>query len=262
MPTKLRGRCAGLLGAALLGLTLPVAAQEAEKPAEAPAAPKEASPSVVLPAGTHIPLVLQNSVNTKSAQVGDPLYFETVYPVTLNNRILVPVGSFVRGTLTQVKRPGRIKGRGELHVRFDELTLPNGYTVSLSASLAGAAGAENEEVDRKEGGVKGDTRKGEDVGTVATTTTVGAGIGGIAGGGKGTAIGAGAGAAAGLAAVLLTRGPELQLPRGSSVDIVLSRPLELDSTLTKFDWTGQSSSLPGPTPRPRDRRPVGSRIPF
>jgi len=29
-------------------------------------------------------------------------------------------------TVTQVKKPGRVKGRGELYVRFDTLTLPNG----------------------------------------------------------------------------------------------------------------------------------------
>lgn len=248
--------------AGLLLLALWLGAQEQEK--QEPQEPAEASAATVaIPAGTHIPLVLQNSVNTKTAAAGDQLYFESVYPVVVNNRILVPVGSFVRGTITHVKRPGRVKGRGELHVRFEELTLPNGYTLKLSASLAAAGTSNNEEVDRKEGGVKSDTTKGEDIGTVAGTTAAGTGIGAIAGRGTGAAIGAGAGAAAGLAAVLLTRGPEVELPRGTTVDIVLSRPLELDSALAQFDWTGQSSSLPGPAPRSRDRgRPIGSRIPF
>src|SRR3970282_504623 len=157
------------------------------------------------------------------AEPGDPLYFETTYPDVVNTRILIPVGSFVRGTLTEVKRPGRIKGRGELHVRFDELTLPNAYTVSLTASLATTGAREGEEVDREEGSVKSDSTKGEDIGTVATTGAAGAGIGGLAGGAKGAGIGAGVGAAAGLAAVLLTRGRELELPRGAPVGNLFRR---------------------------------------
>ncbi|MBI2956880.1 MAG: hypothetical protein HYY26_06180 [Acidobacteria bacterium] len=255
----------------LLGLLL-AAATAAQEPAQPPPdkdepaaqEPAEEEPAtVVIPVGTHIPLVLQNSVNTKTAEPGDFVYFETIYPVVVNNRILIPVGSFVRGTVTQVKRPGRIKGRGELHVRFDDLTLPNGYTTRLSASLASAGTVNDEEVDRTEGSVKSDTTKGEDVGTVAGTTAAGAGIGAIAGRGKGTAIGAGAGAAAGLAWILLTRGREVVLARGTTLDIVLDRPLELDAALARFDWTGQPTSLPGAPPASNQtRRPIGSRIPF
>ena len=221
------------------------------------------SATVTIPAGTHLPLVLHNSVNTKTAAPGDSLYFETIYPVVVENRILIPVGSFVRGSLTEVKRPGRVKGRGELHVRFDELTLPNGYTVKLTASLGTANAGQGEEVQREEGVVKGDSTKADDLGTVATTTGTGAGLGGLTSGSrKGVGIGAGIGAAAGLAAVLLTRGKELELPRGTTVEIVFSRSLELDATIAKFDWTGQPSSLPGPGSREQGRRAQYPRIPF
>lgn len=251
-------RFLGLLVGFLL-LATGLGAQEPEPDREAA---EPAAKTVVIPAGTHIPLVLQNSVSTKTARAGDYLYFESVYPVVVNNRVLIPVGSFVRGTITHVKRPGRIKGRGEFRVRFDELTLPNGFTVDLSASLGAAGAREDEEVDREEGGIKGDSSKGEDISTVATTGVAGAGIGAIAGRGKGLAIGGAAGAAAGLAAVLLTRGRELELPRGTTVDMVLNRPLELDAAVAQFEWTGQSSGLPGPAPRQRSRRRFGRRIPF
>lgn len=233
-----------------------------EKPAEPAAAPEEnAEPErIVLPVGTRLALILANTINTKNAAVGDPVYFETIFPVTLENRVVVPAGSYVRGQVTHVKRPGRIKGRGELHMRFDEIILPNGYTTGISASLASAGAREGEEIDREEGTIKSDTTRGEDIGTVATTTTAGAGIGGLAGGGKGTAIGAGVGAAAGLAAVLLTRGKELELPRGTTLDVVLDRPHELDPALATFDWTGQASSIPAPTPQQRQR--AYPRVPF
>ncbi|MCH8948741.1 MAG: TrbI/VirB10 family protein [Candidatus Acidiferrales bacterium] len=256
LPSTVRaGLTAGL---ALWLVALPASAQEKAKSTQR----EEPPPAAVLPAGTRIPLVLENTINTKNARVGDRLYFQTIYPVVVNNRILIPAGSYVRGSVTFTKRPGRIKGRGELHVRFEELTLPNGYTVDLQASLAGVGTTGNEEVNREEGGIKGEGSKGEDVRTVATTTSAGAGIGAIAGRGKGVAIGAGVGAAAGLAAILLTRGRELVLPRGTTVEIALDRPLELDPALVQFDWTGQGTAPSGPTPRLRQRNPLRPRIPF
>jgi len=251
-----------VLTALLLAVSF-AAAQEVGEGVEAgpelkqrPAATEERE-TVMLPVGTHIPLVLQNTVSTKNAAPGDPLYFETIYPVVVKGKILVPVGSFVRGSLTHVKRPGRIKGRAELYVRFDELTLPNGYTVDLNASLATAGARQNEEVVREEGKVKGDSSKGQDAGTVITTTSAGTGIGAGVGAisrnaGTGAGLGAGIGAAAGLATVLLTRGKELELPRGTTVDIVVDRPLELDAALATFDWTGRPSQLGAPEQQQRD----------
>lgn len=248
----------GLAALALLVLAASLAAQPQEPQ---PAVPEK---TVTVPAGTQLALVLQNSVNTKTAQAGDFVYFETIYPVVVNNRILIPVSSFVRGQVTKVKRPGRVKGRGELHVRFEELTLPNGYTTLLHASLAGAGTVNNEEVNRTEGSVKGDSTKGEDIAKAGGVAGAGATIGGIAGrGGKGTAIGAGAGAAAGLAWVLFTRGRELVLPRGQTVEVVLNRDLLLDAEMTNFEWTGQPTPLTGATPRPVQRRPpISPRIPI
>ena len=188
LPSTVRaGLTAGL---ALWLVALPASAQEEAKSTQR----EEPPPAAVLPAGTRIPLVLENTIKTKNARVGDRLYFQTIYPVGVNNRILIPAGSYVRGSVTFTKRPGRIKGRGELHVRFEELTLPNGYTVDLQASLAGVGTTGNEEVNREEGGIKGEGSKGEDVRTVATTTSAGAGIGALAGRGKGVALGAGVGA--------------------------------------------------------------------
>ncbi|MFZ0036164.1 MAG: hypothetical protein WAK91_01995, partial [Candidatus Acidiferrales bacterium] len=54
-------------------------------PAVAPAAAPAAAPTKLeLPVGTHLPLVLHNGVSTRTAKVGDPVYFETLFPVMLN----------------------------------------------------------------------------------------------------------------------------------------------------------------------------------
>src|ERR1700694_2770528 len=113
-----------------------------------------ASPkSYVIGSGTRIPLSLINSVSTKHSAEGDRVYLETVFPILANGRIVIPPGSFVSGTITEVKRPGRMKGRGELFLRFDSLTLANGVTRDFRARLGGIDGRGNEELGRKEGKV-------------------------------------------------------------------------------------------------------------
>ena len=61
----------------------------------------------VIAAGTKIPLSLINSVSTKHAAEGDRVYLETVFPILDKGKIVIPPGSWVAGTITQVKRPGR-----------------------------------------------------------------------------------------------------------------------------------------------------------
>src|ERR1051325_8331287 len=64
--------------------------------------------------GTKIPLSLINTISTKHSAEGDRVYLETAFPVLVEGRIVVPVGSYVAGTVTQIKKPGRMSGRGEL----------------------------------------------------------------------------------------------------------------------------------------------------
>lgn len=206
----------------------------------------DATDKVMVPAGTRVAVVLENGISTRSAKAGDSLYFRTSFPITQNNRVIIPVGSYLRGELLESKRPGRIKGRGEFRMRLNTLIFPNGYTVDLTAVPRSADSGGNETMD-PEGKVTGPGGKGKDVGTVATTTVTGAGIGAIAAGAKGAGIGAGIGGLAGLGAVLLTRGPEAQLPRGSTLDIVLDRALALDANQIQYERVGDSSPI---TPSP------------
>lgn len=270
-------------GAILLFVSAAVAAQEpapqpappdpAAQAAQQPAAQQDAPPKVtgddngpqpaaakhiVVPAGTQLPLVLHNAITTRSNKPGDPLYLETTFPVIVGDRIVIPAGSYVSGEIIEAKRPGKVKGRGELMIRLTTLILPNGYTAKFDAIPTGAGTGGNDSVE-EEGKIKGDTDKGSDVGTVIKTTGAGAGIGSIATrSGRGAAIGAGAGAAAGLLWTLFTRGPEVELPRGTSLDIVLDRPLYLDASKINFTDPGRASSLAGPP----NRQPQRQRVPF
>jgi hypothetical protein len=220
-------------------------------PAPPPAPPAGSAERITIPAGTRVGVVLQNGISTRSAKAGDSVYLQTSFPITQTNHIVIPVGSYLRGELLEAKRPGRVKGRGEFRMRLDTLILPNGYTVDLRAAPRSADSGGNETMD-SEGKVTGGGNKGKKVGTVVETTTAGAGIGALATRTpKGAGIGAGIGAAAGLAAVLLTRGPDAELPRGSTMDVVLEHELSLDSRQIQFSNLGQFQPVTQPPARPQ-----------
>ncbi len=184
-----------------------------------------------IPAGTQIPLKLRQAISTKSAKPGDAVYAETVFPVVLNDRIMIPTGTYVQGRISEVKRPGRVKGRAEILMHFTSLIFPNGYTAILPGSVHNMPGSENQNVKGEEGTVQQNSDTGKDAGTIAKTAGAGAGIGGLAGQSiKDAAIGGGVGAAAGLIATLVTRGPDVMLPEGTAVQMVLQRPLVLDES--------------------------------
>jgi len=134
-----------ILAASLL-CAMSLSAQQQEGPqteAPPPVAPKpapapQAGPAerVIVPAGTRVGVVLQNGISTRSARPGDSVYLQTSFPITINNRIVIPVGSYLRGELLESRRPGRIKGRGEFRMRLNTLILPTGYTVDLNAAPA------------------------------------------------------------------------------------------------------------------------------
>lgn len=228
--------------------TTPPPGAPLQEPVPAPTPRAASGEKILIPAGTRVGVVLENGISTRSAKPGDSVYFQTSFPITQNNRIVIPVGSYLRGELLESKRPGRVKGKGELRLRLNTLIFPNGYTVNLNAAPRSADSGGKETMD-SEGKVTGPGGKGDDVKTVATTTVTGAGIGAIAGGGKGAGIGAGIGGVAGLAAVLLSRGPEAEMPRGSTMDLVLERELSLDASQIQYSNVGQAQPITPPPAR-------------
>jgi hypothetical protein len=216
--------------------------------------------------GTRIPLSLINSVSTKHSAEGDRVYLQTVFPVLINNRIVIPPGSYVEGTVTEVKRPGRVKGRGELYLRFDSLTLPNGVTRNFRGRIGGLDGLSNDDLVKSEGKVKGPGDKLGDARTVGEVAGAGASVGGIAGGlsghpGMGVGVGAAAGAAAGLMAVLLSRGPDAVLERGSTLEMVLDRPVSFAEG--DLDFSHAMAPVPiTPAAQPQQTQRRGFPFPF
>ena len=208
-------------------------AQAAEK-AECPiqkTKPKAAASNYTVAAGTRIPLSFINSVSTKSAAEGDRVYLETVFPIVLDGRVVIPPGSYVAGTITQVKRPGRVKGRGELYLRFDSLTLPNGVTRDFRARVGALDGRATEDLDKNEGKITSEGNKGGDaqkVGEAARQAPVSARLRAVSP--------VTAEWARGLEPVqaqrplwraFFSRGPEAVLAKGTTLEMVIDRPFAL-----------------------------------
>jgi len=213
----------------------PPPAPPANTPPPAPQAALTRTPAstppaeIVVRAGTRIPLSLRNAIDTKHSHEGDRVYLDTIYPIVVNNRIVIPRGSYVSGTLTIAKPAGVVKGKGELFIRFDSLILPNGVTRDFRSRLA-SADTTHGKVDHQEGTITGERDKAGQAKTTAEGAGIGAGIGGLAGAAaghpiSGLGIGAAAGAAAGLASVLIKHRPDASLPRGTTVEMLLDRDI-------------------------------------
>lgn len=198
--------------------------------AATPASSSEVHSDVItIPAGTKIPLSLKQAISTKTAKEGDAVYAETTFPFALNDRIVIPTGTYVQGKISHVKRGGHVKGRAEVMIHFTSMIYPSGYTVMLPGSLENVPGAERSTVKGTEGTVQQDSDTKKKVGTAASTAGTGAAIGGITNGLKGAGIGAGVGGAAGLAIAMLTRGGDVRLEPGTSVEMEIQREVQVDA---------------------------------
>ena len=129
--------------------------------------------------------------------------------ITVNGETVVLNGATLIGSVTEVERAGRVKGRSHLAVRFTEVTYSGERHRISTAPLS----------------FDGEATKSEDATKVGAGAGIGAVIGGILGGGKGAATGAAIGGAAGGGAVLATRGKEVELVSGTALTAVLAAPL-------------------------------------
>ena len=193
-------------GAGNRDLPPPVASQPGFARRSEPGVP----PDITVPTGTHVLLSLIGEINTKHAQEGDRVYLRTDVPVAVDGRVVIPRGSDVAGTITRTKAAGKVSGKGELFLRYDSLTLPNGTSRDFHARPPG-----------NEGQVPNNGRSA-DPHTVLMGTGIGAGVGAITKGLPGAGVGGAAGA---LAGVLLSRNQNIVLHSGAHLEMVLDRDL-------------------------------------
>ena len=188
------------------------------------------SAATEIPPGTHVLLRMVNSVSTRTAREGDHVYLRTASPVVIGGEFVVPVDTFVDGVVSRSVRSGRVKGRAELGIRIDTFTLPDGKKIRVSPHLSSVdSGGTEQKVEPKENDIRQGGTNGQDAEHVAVIAGSGAALGGLTDRSwKGAGIGAGAGAAVGLATVLLTRGKEVELSQGTTLDVVFDRPVTVE----------------------------------
>jgi len=252
------------------------AAQPAAQPVAATATPATTAPATtaaatsgpvfVVPAGTKIPLTLRSALSTKTAKPGDAVYLVSSFPVVVGSRVVIPAGVFVQGYVDGLQRPGKTKGRAQLMMHFVSMAFPNGVVIALPGAVDRVPGANGADVKDKEGLIEAQSTKGADAKTVGETSLLGAGVGGLAGYGSdspgmATGIGAGVGAAAGIIAVMMKHGQDIVFPEGTTVVMVMQRPLQVQEqqlagmgNLTGYDGPQMSpvnaEQLPLPKPKP------------
>ncbi len=180
----------------------------------------------MIPRKTEIFVRIQRSLNTKTARTGDRFHGQVEVPVTVEDRIIIPKGSFIIGHVDVSQSAGRVKGKSQMRLLFDTVILPSGTTREIQARLSSAEGQKLDPT-REDGTMQGQGSQGADAAGTATKGAIpGAGIGAIAGGWKGASIGAAAGAAAGAVVGLLKKGKHVELPRGSSITIQLEDDIQ------------------------------------
>jgi len=198
----------------------------------APAAPSDRN-VVTIPAGTRIPLLLKQAISTKNAREGDSVYAETAFPFVVDNRVIVPAGSYIQGKIAHVERAGHGHGRAEILMHFTSMIYSSGYTVMLPGSVENTPGADNKSVKDSEGTIQQDSQTGKKVEDAAKNGTYGT-IGGATAGGlatgtlNGARVGAGLGAAAGIGWALLKRGNDVRLDVGTSIEMEIQRGIAVD----------------------------------
>jgi hypothetical protein len=206
-------------------------------PAQSTVVPNSATPTVesgkttlTIPVGTMIPVSLKQGISTKTAKDGDPVYAETAFPFVVNERVVIPAGTYIQGKIERVQRGGHVKGRAEVLIHFTSMIYPNGYTVMLGGSVENTPGAEKTSMKDSEGTIRQDSDAPKKAGTAVGTATTGAVIGAVTNGLKGAGIGAGVGGAAGLAVGMLSRGADVRLEPGTSIEMEIQREVTVDAS--------------------------------
>jgi hypothetical protein len=158
--------------------------------------PAKSQAGGTVPQGAPIHVVIDQSVSSKTAKVGQTIAATVSEDVTSGGKVIIPKGSAAKLSVSSVQASGRLSTPAKLYLRLRTVTV-GGKTYTFATSSAG----------RTEGG------KGKrDAGFIGGGAAGGAVIGALAGGGKGAAIGAAAGAGAGTAGAAATGKKDVEYP--------------------------------------------------
>ena len=177
-----------------------------QQPAPPPPPPQPVVRTITIPSGTTIPVRVTQTLDSASTQQGERFSGAVATDIVQDGMLVIPRGSVVSGTVTEVHEAAHFKGSSLLTVELTGVTV-RGQNIPLSVTPYSVEG------------------KGRGKNTAVKTgvgAAAGAILGGIFGGGKGAAIGAAAGGGTGAGINAVTRGEQVQIPSESVVRFSLT----------------------------------------
>lgn len=186
-------------------------------------------------AGTVMPAALKTSISTQVAKAGDYIEAQLTQPIPLGGAGSIPAGSVVSGQITEAKAGGRLSRSGALSIAFNQLRLPSGVSVPITAHIVGGVGKYNEKGNGTMRGEGMTAKLGQGLLRGGLGAGLGAGlgtaVGAIAGGGHGAGMGAWSGAAigggVGVADMLLRKGRDVVIPSGTPLQVQLDQAVSI-----------------------------------
>jgi len=189
-----------------------------------------------VPAGTLLHCRTNQTLTTKLNKQGDAFTINIAEPVSVNGHVAIPVGSSLFGRIMLMERPGRIAGVGQMLLTVQQITLPDGRTFPLAATLVTVYGAENVKVVGNEGLVKGPNSHVPDFEEIGAGTVGGTLLGLIF---AHPFVGATVGATATTVDRMRRRGKELTIPIGTQLNYQLMRELAITHNASRATAANQ-----------------------
>lgn len=176
--------------------------------------------------GESVRVRMNETLNSKTARIGDRFTTTVTEPVYSNNGVIViPVGSTVVGRVNSVKAARKGGDPGSIDVSFVEVKLPNGTRRTINGSLTDLNTKQAK--SDAEGTASGDDRKNDKLIFIGGGAAGGAVLGGAIGGGKGALIGGILGGLGGLAGERLTKGEDAEVRSGTEFGVYLNQSISL-----------------------------------
>jgi tRNA A-37 threonylcarbamoyl transferase component Bud32 len=164
---------------------------------------------ITAPRGSSVALRLETPLSSETARADQAFSASTREPWLVEGHEAFPAGTRVSGRVAHAAG-GRTSGRAELTLEFDRIRHPEGTELPIQA----------EPLHRI---ARSTARK--DAATIQGAAGVGAVVGEMLGGKKGAAIGGAVGRSAGTGVVQASKGEEIVLPQGASLELKLRAPV-------------------------------------
>ncbi|MDR3763016.1 MAG: hypothetical protein P4M01_02865 [Acidobacteriota bacterium] len=177
--------------------------------------------NILLPVATVLHLKLDQTISTENVRRGQKVEASLTQPVTIDGRVVLPVGSYVECEVLSAKNPRRIAGRPTIVIKARKAQLPAGGDLYFSASMIDTANPHHLDVD-EEGRLRGSDNRIDNVELTAMTGS-GAIAGAVIAGPTGFAVGTVTGAAF-ATGHRLVRHHHLTLPAGTELIFELDEP--------------------------------------